>query len=159
MPEVGTSSSAQGPEPSPEVRPAPQEGLEPDEEEQQLRPRRRLWRPRLVGEPEQAECSRPSELVPPTIRVVTFRESQALERGELGMTPMDGTEPPSSQHAQRRRVKSLAVPRRKLSPTAAFGIERVLDKLLIPTWKMEGRTEIIPQTWDADTPQVPTDAA
>jgi hypothetical protein len=46
-----------------------------------------------------------------------------------------------------------------MSPTASFGIERVLDKPPIPTWEMEGRTKVIQQTWDADTPQVPTDAA
>jgi hypothetical protein len=41
----------------------------------------------------------------------------------------------------------------------SFGIETVLDKPSIPTWEMEGRMEVIPQTWDANTPQVPTDVA
>jgi hypothetical protein len=96
--------------------------------------------------------------MPLTIPVVTFRENQLPERGELGVTPMDGTEPPSSQHAQRRRVKSPTVPHRTSSLMASFGIERVLDKPPILTWEMEGRTTVIPQTWDADTPQVNTDA-
>jgi hypothetical protein len=45
------------------------------------------------------------------------------------------------------------------SPALSVRIEGVLEKLPIPIWQMSGRISVIPQTWDADTPQVVTQTA
>jgi hypothetical protein len=71
----------------------------------------------------------------------------------LRAIPMDKVEPPANVLAQqdRRRMKAPAVIHRAPSPA---GIEDMLEKSPIPTWEMDGCTLVIPQAWDADTPQV-----
>jgi hypothetical protein len=88
----------------------------------------------------------PNKTMPAPARTTPDNRSSASAHA----VPEVGT----SSSVHRRTVSSST-----MSPTVSFGIERVLDKPPIPTWEMEGQTKVISQTWDADTPQVPTDAA
>jgi hypothetical protein len=93
------------------------------------------------------------------ILVVSFTKKCSLVCSVIRAVPMDGAIPPADVPAQQeqRRLKALAVVRRTPSPTRTIGIEDVLQKPPIPTWEMDRRTSVIPQAWDADTPQVVTE--